>query len=115
MSTRAGGCEWLGDGIRVQYARCWSCICGQCPGGGHPWADAEDIEHAKATGQPDPMDQKCGCVCADGPEIEQPEPGWGEVTFSDTTPCPVCGEMGACAYDAEGLPMIHAFNEGDDQ
>jgi hypothetical protein len=24
-------------------------------------------------------------------------------------PCPVCGELGACGYDAEGRPMIHAI------
>lgn len=23
-------------------------------------------------------------------------------------PCPTCGELGACAYDAEGRPLIHA-------
>lgn len=25
-----------------------------------------------------------------------------------TNPCPECGSLGACAYDAEGRPMIHA-------
>lgn len=24
------------------------------------------------------------------------------------TSCPECGEVGACAYDAEGRPLIHA-------
>jgi hypothetical protein len=26
-------------------------------------------------------------------------------------PCPVCGEQGACAYDAEGRPLIHTDTE----
>lgn len=25
----------------------------------------------------------------------------------DPAPCPECGEVGACAYDAEGRPMTH--------
>lgn len=28
-----------------------------------------------------------------------------------TNPCPTCGECGACAYDAEGRPMIHATED----
>ncbi len=28
-------------------------------------------------------------------------------------PCPLCGESGACAYDAEGLPLIHALEMGE--
>ncbi len=30
------------------------------------------------------------------------------------TPCPECGVIGACAYDAEGRPMIHAIQGDDD-
>lgn len=26
--------------------------------------------------------------------------------------CPVCGESGACAYDSEGRPLIHAHMDG---
>lgn len=26
-----------------------------------------------------------------------------------TNPCPECGQHGACAYDAEGRPMVHAI------
>lgn len=26
-------------------------------------------------------------------------------------PCPVCGEQGACSYDAEGRPLIHTDTE----
>ncbi|MEU6057964.1 hypothetical protein [Streptomyces sp. NPDC047097] len=29
----------------------------------HPWAGPEDIEHARATGQPEPTGS-CGCWCA---------------------------------------------------
>jgi hypothetical protein len=27
--------------------------------------------------------------------------------------CPVCGSSAACAYDAEGQPLIHATHEAD--
>lgn len=27
-------------------------------------------------------------------------------------PCPVCGEQGACSYDAEGRPLIHTDADG---
>jgi hypothetical protein len=104
--NRAGGCEWLGNGIRVQYARCWACMLGQCPGGNHPWADADDIEHAKATGQPDPSEQKCGCVCADGPELtpDRDEPEWESL---NAAPCTVCGSAGACGTDPDGNDWAH--------
>lgn len=91
--TRAGGCEWLGDGIRVQYTRCWACMFQQCPGGEHPWADAEDIAHAAAAGHADPSGEKCGCVCADGPELN-------------------AEESGACGYDADDRPLVH-IEDGD--
>jgi hypothetical protein len=29
-------------------------------------------------------------------------------------PCPECGQHGACAYDAEGRPLIHATTDDDD-
>ena len=29
--------------------------------------------------------------------------------------CPVCGELGACAYDAEGRPLIHATDPEEDE
>lgn len=29
----------------------------------------------------------------------------------EVEPCPVCGEQGACAYDAEGRPLIHTDTE----
>ena len=28
-------------------------------------------------------------------------------------PCPECGERGACAYDAEGRPLIHVAQDED--
>lgn len=31
----------------------------------HSWAGPEDIAHAKAIGQPDPRESRCGCDCAE--------------------------------------------------
>jgi len=31
------------------------------------------------------------------------------------TPCPECGQVGACAYDIEGRPLIHVTQEEDDE
>lgn len=30
-------------------------------------------------------------------------------------PCPECGEHGACAWDSEGRPLIHATTAEDDR
>ena len=30
-------------------------------------------------------------------------------------PCPECGQVGACAYDSEGRPLIHVTSEEDEQ
>ena len=30
-----------------------------------------------------------------------------------STPCPECGQWGACAYDAEGRALIHVTNEDE--
>lgn len=30
-----------------------------------------------------------------------------------TNPCPECGEYGACAYDADGRPLIHAREDDE--
>ncbi len=48
---------------------------------------------------------------ADPADSEPPEQ---EVTVGD--PCRVCGSPGACGYDSEGLPLIHAdgWNEDED-
>lgn len=50
------------------YAKCWACNFGehdQCAG---TWADFEDIDHAKATGQDWELiaAQPCGCYCKRG-------------------------------------------------
>lgn len=99
----------------VHYARCWPCQLNQCPGGLHGWADLEDVKHALATGQADPSGLKCGCPCANGPVLEQvpDEPDLDEESL-DLTVCELCGESGACGYDAEGRPMIHAWAGADE-
>lgn len=97
--------------VRVHYARCESCMWGQHDGGPHGWAGPEDIAHAKATGQPDPTDQPCACRCT-----KEPSRGPEEPDFESTAPtvCDLCGEVGACAYDAEGRPLIHAQEDDDE-
>lgn len=35
------------------------------------------------------------------------------VTIGD--PCRVCGSPGACGYDSEGLPLIHADGWDEDE
>lgn len=112
---RAGGCEWFSDGTRIQHTRCQDCMWGQCPGGVHDWADQDDIDHALATGQPDPSGQKCGCVCADGPLLGdlEFEPD-GEDVSDSLSECPICGSSGACGYDNEGRALIHALGVEDE-
>lgn len=52
----------------------------------------------------------------DGPDVED---DWDVPPLDPvqaTSPCPLCGEFGACGYDAEGRAMIHAVSgevEGD--
>lgn len=41
------------------------------------------------------------------------DPGELDVQVSRES-CRVCGEAGACAYDAEGRPMIHADDDLED-
>lgn len=52
----------------VCYAQCWACMCDQHydPPKPHPWAGAEDIEHAQAMGKPAPTGN-CACHCAQPP------------------------------------------------
>lgn len=102
-----------GDGI-ICYAKCHSCMFQSCPGGWHTWADdPSDWESAIAAGKPDPRESKCGCPCADGPDLHiEPEPDWESLGI--VPPCPVCGSDDACGYDAEGRPMIHSDMEEDD-
>lgn len=30
-------------------------------------------------------------------------------------PCPACGAAGACSWDAEGRPLIHAVSDEEDE
>lgn len=91
----------------VHWARCWPCMFGSHPGGWHRWADIEDVQHAAKKGLPDPSGGKCGCSCADQPAGEEYTPLDSSDSLTDS-PCPSCGESGACGVDAEGRPMIHA-------
>ena len=57
----------------VHYARCWPCMLGDesqhfDPPQWHTWADSEDVDHARETGQADPRNSRCGCWCADAPK-----------------------------------------------
>ena len=97
--------------VRVHYARCEPCMYGQHDGGPHGWAGPEDIAHALATGQPDPTGSPCACDCTKEPPREPDEPDFESV---DQTTCDLCGEVGACAYDTEGRPLIHAQEDDDD-
>jgi len=61
---------YIADGqATVHYARCWPCQSNGHfdPPQAHRWADEEDIEHARNTGQPEPTG-RCGCWCAEEPE-----------------------------------------------
>jgi len=108
---RAGGCEWFSDDSRVQYARCHPCMWSQCPGGVHDWADKDDRLHALINKSPDPAGQKCGCTCADGPILEPEE--FEPDESLNMEPCPLCDSEGACGYDADGRPLIHALPEDE--
>lgn len=46
----------------------------------------------------------------DDPEPDEDQPDPPAVTLYDT-PCPACGATGPCAYDPNGLPLIHADEE----
>jgi hypothetical protein len=99
----------------ICYAKCWPCQTQQCPGGEHRWADADDIEHAVKIGKPESAEGICGCPCARGPVIEYDgPPDLDEPVSLNADPCPLCGEQGACAYDDEARPLIHALS-GDDE
>lgn len=57
-----------GDAI-VCYAKCWPCQFGDHfdTQTWHTWADEDDVQHARDTGQTDPSESRCGCHCADAP------------------------------------------------
>jgi hypothetical protein len=54
-----------GDAIGC-LTECYSCMFGSHfdPPKWHTWADDDDIEYARNTGQPDPRGSRCGCECA---------------------------------------------------
>ena len=59
--------------VVICWTRCEPCMFGQCfdPPKWHSWAGPEDLEHAAATGQPDPSDKPCACLCSGaGPTAE---------------------------------------------
>ena len=101
----------FGGGAMVCLARCEPCQWGQCPGGDHPWAGQEDIDHAAATGQS--AEGRCGCPCTQDPPVE-PEPDSVVLVSIDGPPCHLCGAAGACGYDPEGRPYIHASWDEDE-
>ncbi len=41
-------------------------------------------------------------------QVDEPEPT-DEDKLAIAEPCPECGSEGACGYDDEGRPMIHAL------
>lgn len=53
-------------GAIVCYSRCYPCMFESHfdPPKWHTWADADDIDNAKDTGQPDPRFSRCACHCA---------------------------------------------------
>jgi hypothetical protein len=102
-------------GVIICWTKCWPCNFGQHPGGEHTWADADDIEHAQNTGQPDPSSQSCGCWCVkEAPTTEDGPPELDFVPLVDE-PCPVCDSTTACGWDAEGRPLIHAVPAYDEE
>lgn len=44
------------------------------------------------------------------PDLDGWEP-WEPGTLDSAPPCPECGQLGACAYDADGRPLIHATED----
>lgn len=93
--------------------KCEPCQWGQCPGGDHPWAGADDQAHAEATGR-QPYEGRCGCPCTDEPEREVEPPDNVETVSIDGVPCHLCGAAGACGYDDLGRPWIHAGWDEDE-
>jgi len=45
------------------------------------------------------------------PDFDIPEDDLPETALG--SPCPECGQVGACSYDAEGRAMIHVVQEDD--
>lgn len=93
------------------FARCDACACGMhyAEPTPHSWAGPEDVAHALATGQHDPSESQCACWCTTegDPDAMVLAEDQLDADSLDVEPCEICGEPGACAYDAEGRPMIH--------
>lgn len=70
-----------------------------CPEADMRDAMSEDDFWAHVFRQPEPFD--------DGPELDD--------TTNQDKPCPLCGEQGACGYDNEGRPLIHALDAQEDE
>lgn len=66
------------------------------------WADVEDLRGIGALPILDP-----------GLQVDfDDEPDPGGPSYPD--PCSECGEVGACAYDAEGRSLVHVQRKDDD-
>lgn len=66
-ATRAEIVAAIDDGSAIVCTtKCWPCQFGSHfdPPKWHTWADEDDVDHAAATGQPDPSKGRCGCRCA---------------------------------------------------
>lgn len=103
------------------------CTIGCCPGCQDCWGMSIGCHQ-----NPCRCDRPCTCRWAD----EDTDPKWRDgcnrhddrtdgrrwrdvepeeleyVTISD--PCPECGQVGPCAYDVEGRPMIHTLEGNTD-
>ena len=49
------------------------------------------------------------------PVSDEDFPDFDEPTSLDASPCPECGEVGACAYDDMGRALIHVSSGEDDE
>ncbi len=67
-------------------------------------ADDEFWEHVLIPARP-PVDDY-------DPDDDDNRPTADELVLS--TPCPVCGEVGPCAVDADGRPMTHLTPDDDE-
>ncbi len=74
-----------------------------------------DLDHLrrKAAGLPIELhDDGRTCHAFPVDDYDPNAPTADEVAIS--APCPECGQVGACAYDTEGRPLIHATNTEED-
>jgi hypothetical protein len=47
-------------------------------------------------------------------DVDEPDPNepW-DSGIETTSPCPECGETGACGYDTEGRALVHVTQEAE--